>query len=64
LAKLFRKHKKFFYSKNASVCSEEFFFSEEGFGREYRDYVLKTGRFLPRLTRARLPQDAALGVNL
>jgi protein-S-isoprenylcysteine O-methyltransferase Ste14 len=30
---------------------EEFLSSEEGFGEEYRDYMLKTGRFLPRLTR-------------
>jgi protein-S-isoprenylcysteine O-methyltransferase Ste14 len=47
-----------------AVLEEELLSSEEGFGQEYRDYVLKTGRFLPRLTRARLPQDAALGVNL
>jgi protein-S-isoprenylcysteine O-methyltransferase Ste14 len=47
-----------------TVVEEELLSSEEGFGQEYRDYVLKTGRFLPRLTRARPPQDAALGVNL
>jgi protein-S-isoprenylcysteine O-methyltransferase Ste14 len=44
-----------------AVLEEELLSSEEGFGREYRAYVLKTGRFLPRLTRARPPQDAGPG---
>jgi hypothetical protein len=46
-----QKTQKGFLFKNASVCSEEFFFSEEGFGRDWRGYVLKTGRFLLRLRR-------------
>jgi protein-S-isoprenylcysteine O-methyltransferase Ste14 len=34
-----------------AVLEEELLSSEEGFGRKYRDYMLRTGRFLPRLTR-------------
>jgi protein-S-isoprenylcysteine O-methyltransferase Ste14 len=34
-----------------TVLEEELLSSEEGFGQEYRDYVLKTGRFLPRLRK-------------
>jgi protein-S-isoprenylcysteine O-methyltransferase Ste14/16S rRNA G527 N7-methylase RsmG len=33
-----------------AVLEEELLSSEEGFGQEYRDYMLKTGRFLPKLT--------------
>lgn len=32
-----------------AVLEEELLSSEKGFGQEYRDYILKTGRFLPRL---------------
>jgi protein-S-isoprenylcysteine O-methyltransferase Ste14 len=32
-----------------AVLEEELLASEEGFGKAYRDYMLKTGRFLPRL---------------
>jgi protein-S-isoprenylcysteine O-methyltransferase Ste14 len=45
------------YRKTA--VEEKLLSSEEGFGREYRDYMLKTGRFLPRLTRAKPLQDGA-----
>jgi len=34
-----------------TVLEEELLASEDGFGRDYRDYMLKTGRFLPRLRR-------------
>jgi protein-S-isoprenylcysteine O-methyltransferase Ste14 len=42
-----------------AVLEEELLSSEEGLGKEYRDYVLKTGRFLPRLARAEPVQDDA-----
>jgi protein-S-isoprenylcysteine O-methyltransferase Ste14 len=32
-----------------AVLEENLLASEEGFGQEYRDYMEKTGRFLPRL---------------
>jgi protein-S-isoprenylcysteine O-methyltransferase Ste14 len=32
-----------------AVLEEELLASEDGFGQEYRDYMKKTGRFLPRL---------------
>jgi protein-S-isoprenylcysteine O-methyltransferase Ste14 len=32
-----------------TVLEEELLSSEEGFGQAYRDYMLKTGRFLPKL---------------
>ncbi len=32
-----------------SVLEEELLSSDEGFGQAYRDYMLKTGRFLPKL---------------
>jgi protein-S-isoprenylcysteine O-methyltransferase Ste14 len=34
-----------------AVLEEELLSSEEGFGQAYRDYMLKTGRFLPKLRR-------------
>ena len=34
-----------------AVLEEELLSSEEGFGQAYRDYMLRTGRFLPRLAR-------------
>jgi protein-S-isoprenylcysteine O-methyltransferase Ste14 len=34
-----------------AVLEEELLSSERGFGQEYKDYVLKTGRFLPKLRR-------------
>jgi protein-S-isoprenylcysteine O-methyltransferase Ste14 len=34
-----------------AVLEEELLSSEEAFGQKYRDYVLKTGRFLPRLRK-------------
>jgi protein-S-isoprenylcysteine O-methyltransferase Ste14 len=34
-----------------AVLEEELLSSEEGLGQEYRDYVLKTGRFLPKLRK-------------
>ncbi len=34
-----------------SVLEEKLLTSEDGFGQGYRDYKLKTGRFLPRLAR-------------
>jgi len=34
-----------------AVLEEELLSSEKGFGQEYKDYMLKTGRFLPRLRR-------------
>ncbi len=36
--------------KKAAV-EEELLSSEKGFGQEYRDYMSRTGRFLPRLRR-------------
>jgi len=35
-----------------AVLEEELLSSEKGFGQKYSDYVLKTGRFLPRLASA------------
>ena len=32
-----------------AVLEEELLASEDGFGKAYRDYMLKTGRFLPKL---------------
>jgi protein-S-isoprenylcysteine O-methyltransferase Ste14 len=32
-----------------TVLEEELLASEDGFGQHYRDYMKKTGRFLPRL---------------
>jgi protein-S-isoprenylcysteine O-methyltransferase Ste14 len=32
-----------------AVLEEELLASEDGFGQEYRDYMKRTGRFLPRL---------------
>ena len=32
-----------------AVIEEELLSSEKGFGQEYKDYMLKTGRFLSRL---------------
>jgi protein-S-isoprenylcysteine O-methyltransferase Ste14 len=46
-----------------AVLEEELLSSEKGFGQEYEDYMLKTGRFLPRLTRTGLPEDGAPDVN-
>jgi protein-S-isoprenylcysteine O-methyltransferase Ste14 len=34
-----------------TVLEEELLASEEGFGQAYRDYMQKTGRFLPKLER-------------
>jgi protein-S-isoprenylcysteine O-methyltransferase Ste14 len=34
---------------NRAVLEEELLASEDGFGQEYRDYMKRTGRFLPRL---------------
>jgi protein-S-isoprenylcysteine O-methyltransferase Ste14 len=34
-----------------AVLEEELLASEDGFGQAYRDYMLKTGRFLPKLRR-------------
>jgi protein-S-isoprenylcysteine O-methyltransferase Ste14 len=34
-----------------AVLEEELLASEDGFGQAYRDYMQKTGRFLPKLTR-------------
>ena len=34
-----------------AVLEEELLASEDGFGQAYRDYMLKTGRFLPKLGR-------------
>jgi len=34
-----------------AVLEEELLSSEKGFGQEYRDYMSRTGRFLPRLRR-------------
>lgn len=34
-----------------AVLEEELLASERGFGQEYKDYMLKTGRFLPRLRK-------------
>lgn len=36
-----------------AVLEEELLSSEKGFGQEYKDYVLNTGRFLPKLGRAK-----------
>jgi protein-S-isoprenylcysteine O-methyltransferase Ste14 len=32
-----------------TVLEEELLASEDGFGQAYRDYMQKTGRFLPKL---------------
>jgi protein-S-isoprenylcysteine O-methyltransferase Ste14 len=32
-----------------AVLEEELLSSEKGFGKDYVDYMLRTGRFLPRL---------------
>ncbi len=34
-----------------SVLEDELLASENGFGQAYRDYMQKTGRFLPKLIR-------------
>jgi protein-S-isoprenylcysteine O-methyltransferase Ste14 len=34
-----------------AVLEEELLASDDGFGQAYRDYMLKTGRFLPKLIR-------------
>lgn len=34
-----------------AILEEELLASEDGFGQAYRDYMLKTGRFLPKLIR-------------
>jgi protein-S-isoprenylcysteine O-methyltransferase Ste14 len=34
-----------------AVLEEELLASEDGFGKDYSDYMLRTGRFLPRLRR-------------
>jgi protein-S-isoprenylcysteine O-methyltransferase Ste14 len=47
-----------------AVLEEELLSFEEGLGKEYRDYVLKTGMFLPRLTRAMGSQYTVVGVSL
>jgi protein-S-isoprenylcysteine O-methyltransferase Ste14 len=36
-----------------AVLEEELLGSEKGFGQEYKDYMLKTGRFLPKLRRVK-----------
>ena len=40
-----------------TVLEEELLSSEEGFGQAYRDYMLKTGRFLPRLRKPKPTAD-------
>jgi protein-S-isoprenylcysteine O-methyltransferase Ste14 len=40
-----------------AVLEEELLASEDGFGQDYSDYMLKTGRFLPRLRRSKPPSD-------
>jgi protein-S-isoprenylcysteine O-methyltransferase Ste14 len=35
-----------------AVLEEELLSSEEGFGQRYKDYISKTGRFLPKLTKS------------
>jgi protein-S-isoprenylcysteine O-methyltransferase Ste14 len=40
-----------------AVLEEELLSSEKGFGKDYKNYMLKTGRFLPRLTRSAKPAD-------
>ncbi len=39
-----------------AVLEEELLASEEGFGQRYGDYMLRTGRFLPRLARPQPPR--------
>jgi protein-S-isoprenylcysteine O-methyltransferase Ste14 len=34
-----------------AVLEEELLSSKEGFGQRYKDYILKTGRFLPSLKK-------------
>jgi protein-S-isoprenylcysteine O-methyltransferase Ste14 len=34
-----------------AILEEELLASEGGYGQAYRDYMQKTGRFLPKLTR-------------
>ena len=41
-----------------AVLEEKLLSSEKGFGQEYRDYMLKTGRFLPRLRKPKAPPSA------
>ena len=36
-----------------ALMEEQLLASEAGFGQRYRDYMLRTGRFLPRLTGPR-----------
>jgi protein-S-isoprenylcysteine O-methyltransferase Ste14 len=40
-----------------AVLEEELLSSEKGFGQQYRDYMMKTGRFLPRLRKLKPPQN-------
>jgi protein-S-isoprenylcysteine O-methyltransferase Ste14 len=40
-----------------TVLEEELFSSEKGFGQDYRDYMLMTGRFLPRLRKPKPPPN-------
>ena len=39
-----------------AVLEEELLSSEKGFEQEYEDYMLKTGRFLPKLRRGKIPK--------
>jgi|GEM_PF-381625 protein-S-isoprenylcysteine O-methyltransferase Ste14 len=40
-----------------AVLEEELLSSEKGFGQQYRDYMRKTGRFLPRLRKPKPPPN-------
>jgi protein-S-isoprenylcysteine O-methyltransferase Ste14 len=40
-----------------AVLEEELLSSEKGFGQQYRDYMMKTGRFLPRLRKPKPPPN-------
>lgn len=40
-----------------AVLEEELLSSEKGLGQEYRDYMLKTGRFLPRTRKTKAFQN-------
>jgi len=40
-----------------AVLEEELLSSEKGFGQEYRDYMSRTGRFLPRLRKPKPPPN-------
>jgi protein-S-isoprenylcysteine O-methyltransferase Ste14 len=44
-----------------AVLEEELLSSEKGFGEDYKNYMLKTGRFLPRLRTARANQRHTQG---